>query len=157
LVPSRARIVLVMARVSRSALVLRLLLSLPLCPLAATGCDSSDPTGPTVPLNEQFVLAPDETATILEAGIRIRFVGVFGDSRCPADVVCVTGGDAIVRIEVLSFGAGLQPYELHTGDMRPVQHGDLTIALIQLDPYPFSAGRIQPGDYRATLRVSRCC
>jgi hypothetical protein len=110
-----------------------------------------------VPLNEQFVLAPDEAATILDAGIRVRFVGVLGDSRCPADAVCVTGGDAIVRIEVLSFGAGLQPYELHTGDMRPVQHGNLTIALVQLDPYPFSAGRIQPDDYRATFRVSRCC
>ncbi len=127
------------------------------CLLAATGCDSSDPTGPTVPLNEQFVLAPDETATILDAGIRIRFVGVSGDSRCPADAVCVLGGDAIVQIEVLSFGAGLQPYELHTGDMGPVQHGNLTIALVQLEPYPFSARTIQPSDYRATLRVSRCC
>jgi hypothetical protein len=146
-----------MTCVSRSAFVLRLLLCLLLCPLAATGCDSSDPTGPTVPLNEQFVLAPDETATILDAGIRVRFVGVFGDSRCPADAVCVQGGDAIVRIEVLSFGAGVQPYDLHTGDMRPVQHGDLTIALVQLEPYPFGTGGIEPSEYRATLRVSRCC
>ena len=46
-------------------------------------------------------------------------------------------------------------YPLHTGDMKPVTHEDLTIALVELSPYPFSSRPIQPGDYRATLRVTR--
>jgi hypothetical protein len=39
--------------------------------------------------------------------------------------------------------------------MRPVKHGDLTIELVQLSPYPFSSRTIQPDEYRATLRVTR--
>jgi hypothetical protein len=116
------------------------------------GCSS---TAPTVRLNQDFVLAPGETSRITGADITIRFVGVQNDSRCPADAICVQGGDAIVRIEVLSSVAAAKAYDLHTGDMRPVLHEDLTIALVQLVPYPFSSRPTQPGDYRATLRVTR--
>jgi hypothetical protein len=117
-----------------------------------SACDS--PSAPTVRLNEEFVLQRGEAATIGDTGIRIRFVGVQGDSRCPADVVCIQGGDAIVRIEVTSASGPVATYDLHTGDMRPVVHGSLTIALVQLSPYPFSTRPIQPGEYRATLRVT---
>jgi len=118
-----------------------------------SACDESF-TGPTHPLDRRFTLAPGELTGIERAGIRVQFNGVEGDSRCPADVVCVWGGDALVRISVISSG-GLSDYDLHTGDMQPVRHGDLTITLEELAPYPFSSQTIDPGDYRATLRVSR--
>src|SRR5712691_89624 len=98
-----------------------------------------------------------ETADVPGASIRIRFQGVMGDSRCPADVVCIQGGDALVRIDVLPTenpGPSVT-YELHTGNMRPVEHAGLTIALVQLSPYPFSSRSVSPGEYRATLRVGR--
>jgi hypothetical protein len=120
--------------------------------LALTACDS--PTAPTVGLDENFVLAPGESAVIAETGIRLRFVGVDGDSRCPADVLCVQGGDALVRVELLSFGAGVQSYEFHTAGTQPVVSGSLTIVLVQLAPYPFSSRTIQPGEYRATFRAT---
>ena len=110
------------------------------------------PTGPS--LNEAFTLAPGEITTIADAGVRIRFDRVEGDSRCPADAVCVQGGDALVRIAVVERSTE-RPYELHTGSMEPVTHEGLTIALVQLQPYPFSSRTIEPGDYRATLRVTR--
>ena len=122
--------------------------------LALVACDES-PTAPTVGLNQEFVLAPGEAAKVADTGLRIRFVGVRGDSRCPADAVCILGGDAIVDIEVLSFGGGRQEYALHTGSLRPVVHEGLTIALVKLEPYPFSSRTIQPNEYRATLRVTR--
>ena len=121
---------------------------------ALVACDEG-PTAPTVALNEEFVLAPDEVARVADTGLRIRFVGVQGDSRCPADAVCILGGDAIVGIEALSFGGGRQEYDHHTGDLRPVVHDGFTIALVKLEPYPFSSQTIQPNDYRATLRVTR--
>jgi hypothetical protein len=39
--------------------------------------------------------------------------------------------------------------------MEPVTHDGLTISLVELQPYPFSSRTIEPGDYRATLRVTR--
>ena len=124
-----------------------------ICLLLGTACSDS-PTGPTVPLNSEFVLAPGNSAFIEDAPASVRFNRVTGDSRCPADVVCVQGGDAIVSVTVTST-SGSREHELHTGTMAPVRHDDLTITLVQLAPYPFSSGPIQPNDYRATLRVTR--
>jgi hypothetical protein len=123
--------------------------------LAVTACHDMNPSSPTVPLNQQFELAPGQSANVQGASIRVSFLRVLGDSRCPADVLCVQGGDAIVEIQVQPDGSGVVPYDLHTGDMRPVKHGDLTIELVQLSPYPFSSRTIQPDEYRATLRVTR--
>lgn len=123
------------------------------CLLAATGCTES-PTAPAVPLDTEFVLAPRESRAIDGASLTIRFTGVTGDSRCPADAVCIQGGSAEVRITAVSDDS-TRDYALMTGDMRPVQHGSFTIALVQLTPYPFSSRTIPPDDYRATLRVTR--
>lgn len=126
------------------------------CLLAVTGCDEQSPTGPTVSLNQRFTLAPGEMATIDGASIRIQFIRVTGDSRCPADAVCIQGGDALVNVRVLDGGSAVE-HELHTGDLARahVTHRDLRIALVELQPYPFSSRTIQPGDYRATLTVTR--
>lgn len=124
------------------------------CLLATTGCLFESSTAPSGPVNVELTLAPGETVSVQGAGLRIRFEGVSGDSRCPADALCVLGGDAIVRI-VANPGSGERAYELHTGSMTPVQHDDLTIELVRLEPYPFSARTIRPEEYRATLRVTR--
>ena len=128
-------------------------LALLLCLVSVTACSDS-PIGPSVPLNSEFVLAPGNSAVIEEASAAVRFNRVQGDSRCPADAVCIQGGDAIVSVTVTST-SGSRDHELHTGTMAPVRHDDLTVSLVQLSPYPFSSGPIQPNDYRVTLRVTR--
>ena len=132
---------------------MRLALVLIVCLMA---CTAGTPATPGGPVDTRVVLAPGGTADIAEAGIRIGFHGVLGDSRCPADAFCIQGGDAIVRIDVLpSGGRASSTYDLHTGNMQPVRHGDLTIALENLSPYPFSSRTIPPQEYRATLHVTR--
>ena len=128
------------------------LVGLMLVTLAA--CSDKSPAAPS-PIAREVTLAPGQTASIEEAGVSIRFHGVTGDSRCPGDAICVTGGSAQVNIEVIPARGDRQPYVLHTGDMRPVSHGDLTIGLKELSPYPFVTRPIQPGDYRAQLTVTR--
>jgi hypothetical protein len=131
-------------------------LLLVLCLLAVTACDEQNPVGPTVAANERFTLAPDEVATVRDVDIDVQFVNVTGDSRCPADALCIQGGDALVHIRVIDDGA-TSSYELHTGDSSraTVTHKQIRIALVELQPYPFSSRTIAPGDYRATLTVSR--
>jgi hypothetical protein len=126
------------------------------CLLSATGCDEKTPVGPTVPLNQQFTLAPGEAAVVGDTGVSVQFVRVTGDSRCPADAVCIWGGDAIAHVRVLQSGV-VTDGELHTGDSSraSVTHGGVRIALVQLQPYPFSSRTIEPGDYRATLEARR--
>lgn len=120
-----------------------------------TSCTTGSPAAPGGPIDSRVVLAPGETATIVAADVRVRFQGVLGDSRCPADAFCIQGGDAIVRIGILPSGGAPSTADLHTGDMKPVRHRDLTFSLENLSPYPFSSRTIAPEDYRATLRITR--
>jgi hypothetical protein len=125
------------------------------CLLFVTACDEATPTGPTVPLSQQFTLAPGQMASVQGTSLRVQFLRVSGDSRCPADAICIQGGDAIVHIRAVE--ATSADYELHTGG--PPQAVTLPtgyrIELTDLQPYPFSSRTIAPGDYRATLVVSR--
>ena len=124
------------------------------CLFAVTACDERTPTAPTVPRNQQFTLAPGELVRVEGTPHAVRFVRVSGDSRCPADAICIQGGDALVHIEVFSGGTATE-YALHTGDERrgTISHRDLRIGLVELQPYPFSTRSIQPGEYRATLQT----
>ena len=127
------------------------------CLLLATACDEHGLTGPTVALSERFTLAPSEVATVRDVGVRVQFVEVTGDSRCPGDAICIQGGDALVNIRV-SEGSSASSYDLHTGDSSraSIVHGSVKIALVDVQPYPFSSKPpIAPGDYRVTLVVSR--
>ena len=121
--------------------------------LFVTACDESI-TGPTVGLNQEFELQPGRSLVIAGAWFGIRFDGVSGDSRCPADAICIQGGDALVGISVIDDGQSRR-LELHTGDLQPVSYDGYTIALVQLQPYPISSRTIQPDEYRATLKVTR--
>jgi hypothetical protein len=126
-----------------------------LCPLiAAIGCGASV-VGPANPIDEPFTLGVGEATAISGTGVIVEFTGVTGDSRCPADALCIQGGDAIVHVRVT--GNGSASYELHTGDMAraTAAHAQYLISLLELQPYPFSSGPIDPDDYRATLTVSR--
>ena len=120
-----------------------------------TACDGS-PTGPTVTLNERFTLAVGETATLDTPRVRLEFLEVSGDSRCPADAICIQGGDAVVRLRAAA-GTAATTLELHTGDASraaDVFQG-LRIELKELQPYPFSSRPpIEKGDYKATLTVT---
>jgi hypothetical protein len=134
-------------------------IALVFCLLAATACDekgATGPTGPIVPLNQQFTLAPGEAVAIEGTGLRVQFVRVMSDSRCPADALCISAGDAAVHVRVVE-GTATSDYDLHTAasEQSTIEHRATRIALVQLQPYPFSARAIQPSDYRATLEVRR--
>jgi hypothetical protein len=124
------------------------------CLLIATACAEKSPVAPTVPLNQRFTLAPGQSVQV-ESAFQLEFVGVPGDSRCPADVVCIWAGDAVVQVRVID--ASQANYELHTGDATrsAAVHGQARIELLELQPYPFSSRTIAPEDYRATLTVQR--
>src|SRR6185503_20324436 len=78
---------------------------------AAVGCGDTV-VGPAVRLDEPFTLAIGESAAVSAASFVIQFTGVTGDSRCPADVVCIQGGDALVAVRVSSGGTAAS-FELH--------------------------------------------
>ena len=125
------------------------------CLLPATACSEGSPSAPTVPLSQEFTLAPRQPVVVQNTSVQLEFIRVSGDSRCPAGVFCIQGGDAIVQLRASDGGSS--DYELHTGDQSraAVSHGPFRIELVQLQPYPFSGRQIDPDSYRATFRVTR--
>ena len=120
--------------------------------LLASGCASS-PAAPTDP--ETVTLAPGATTTY--GDLRLTFVRITGDSRCPGDAICITAGDAQAAIETNVSGfPRASEVHLFATDKRTIAHGDYTITFEGLAPYPFvSLGPIQPANYRATFKISR--
>jgi hypothetical protein len=130
----------------------------PLVFLAACASAGSGPAAPTPAVNEEFTLAPGQTAVVNDAKISLTFETVREDSRCPSDVQCVWEGDAVVVLKVKTT-ADEVTREVHTqgGESRPREApaGDHVVTLVRLDPTPRSASPIDPSAYRATLLLSR--
>jgi hypothetical protein len=137
---------------------------LSICPVVAVvlllvlplgACDESAPVGPTAPLNQRFTIQPGQSTEVEGTPLRVLFLRVSADSRCPADVICIQAGDATVLVRALESQSS--DYELHTGAQPRVvtTPSGYRIELVELQPYPFSNRPILPSDYRATFIVSR--
>ena len=119
--------------------------------LTALGCSSS-PAAPSagVPLGSEFSLKPGESAAIRSTDLRVTFLNVVSDSRCPADAVCVWAGDAVVALRV-----GRAGLELRSNSAPESALGAYLLRLERVEPYVYSGKTIEPGDYRAVLKVTR--
>jgi hypothetical protein len=103
-------------------------------------------------VGDQFSLATGESASIPEINLRVRFLGVPADSRCPLDVLCITAGDATVLLKVAPLNGDAQTDTLHTdSDPHFVQVARAELRLVRLDPYPRAARPTAPGEYVVTL------
>lgn len=122
--------------------------------LLAVGCDGDDssPTQPS-PESTTITLAPGGQANAL--GLTVSFVEVL-DSRCPADALCVSPGDAKVTVNLSTGGVGSR-YDLYVNDAarRRVLYQGYEVEISTLLPYPLASRPTDPTAYRATLLVTR--
>jgi hypothetical protein len=120
--------------------------------LACAACSSS-PVG----VGDQFVLTPGQSATIAEANLSVRFLGVPTDSRCPSDVVCIWPGDATVLLEVAPLNGDSKTDSLHTavGYPQSIRLAEIELQLVSLEPYPRTSAAIPRGGYVVTLVTHR--
>lgn len=101
---------------------------------------------PSAKLDEPFTLRAGTTTRIEGTSLRVTFVEVVNDSRCPPDVQCIWEGDATVRIRV-SDQTRSEEIELHTHRSRATSRSAFgyTIALRSLSAKP---------DYAAELKAA---
>jgi len=111
-----------------------------------------------VRLGREFKLKPGRQVTVKGTKLRIRFVAVENDSRCPSDVTCVWAGNAAVQLQ-LGTGRDSKTVTLNTS-MSPSFAGETEyrgykVKLVDLSPYPRSDRKIARRDHTATLLVSK--
>jgi hypothetical protein len=88
-------------------------------------------------------------------GLRLRFVRVIEDSRCPTGVTCVWAGRARVELELRSADRAPETFELEvaSGAAAEVERSGLRIDAERLDPHPRSDRATEPASYRLTVRL----
>jgi hypothetical protein len=124
--------------------------------LAASPHSNSAPD--SVRLGREFKLKAGRQVTVKGTKLRIRFVAVENDSRCPSDVTCVWAGNAAVQLQ-LGTGRGSKTVTLNTSKSPSfageTEYRGYKVKLVDLSPYPRSDRKIARRDYTATLLVSK--
>lgn len=122
---------------------------------ALAACAGADDT--TAPSTQELsadslVLAPGQEVFVQT--LRLSFVRVPEDSRCPIDAVCIWQGDAAVTI-ALGLGTGPNyPFTLHTAEgPATAAFGGYRVTLLGLLPDPRAGSDIPPETYRAGFLV----
>ena len=85
-----------------------------ICLMLSCGAATQAKPAPAARLGQPFSLRVGQRIGLKRAGLRIRFVAVTEDSRCPAGVTCVWAGNAKVQIEVGSNHRDSQTLTLNT-------------------------------------------
>jgi hypothetical protein len=97
---------------------------------------------------------------MIEEEVLVGFMGVVEDSRCPKKVTCIWQGAATVKVGVIfNHQTDRSHQEVLLTTFPEAARTSVTrgfrIELLDLTPYPETAGSINPDDYAVTLRVTR--
>ncbi|MBA3770513.1 MAG: hypothetical protein H0X08_08475 [Blastocatellia bacterium] len=93
--------------------------------------------------------------TVKPSKVRIKFISVVEDSRCPTDVNCIWAGNAKIKV-LVSISRTSREFEINT-NLGPQgdQLDGWAINLVELTPSPTSKGGTSKGSYRAKFTVTR--
>ncbi len=141
--------------------------------LIATACEPSSDTPPTpgssplaqpTPTVHRVEVGLGESVELPDQGIGISFDRVVEDSRCPANVVCVWAGEAVIELTVtetdksavvrlsLEPGSGIETPWTKASSSQPGSE-DISMRLISLEPYPGSDDNKEGGGPTAVLEI----
>ena len=138
-----------MMKVKRIYLLLVLVLLLPLLSACSGSLKAS--------LDNQFTLAPGQSARIASEGMDINFIGETQDSRCATGVECIRAGDVSCKVEITKDGIK-NPVTLTdaagTGSSQGYTFQNYKI-IFSVSPYPEAGKTIAKSDYRLSMTVSK--
>ena len=127
----------------------------------AAGCgratEHTDITGANVQAvaGDTVTLRIGDTAVLGDV-VRLTFLAVEGDSRCPLNVQCVWEGDAELRLRAQQAPGDSSDLVLHTTvQPRATTVGEFRIEVVGLEPQPVQGEPIEPQHYSVRLAISR--
>lgn len=109
-------------------------------------------------LDEEFNLKFGEVVLIKNENLKIEFLNVFEDSRCPSDVQCIWTGQVKISLSVHKNdqkNLGVYEFTMQAGSPVVQNIEGYAIKLISVNPYPVSTKKIEKSEYSLTLFVSK--
>ena len=105
--------------------------------------------------NQQFKLQVNKQKVITKDKLKITFVSVLEDSRCPIGVDCIWAGNAKLQLKISQAKGASKTFELNTNLQPQVfTFEGYEIKLVDLTPTPKANIRINRNGYTATISVN---
>ena len=122
---------------------------------AVAACHSATAPSPSAQQvsGAEVVVALNDTASLGDTGVRVRFVSVMEDSRCPIDAVCIWAGNARIALDLSNKTSTVQRGTLNTNTQsgaKELTFSGYLIQLVELDPAPQASDTSRA--YQARLR-----
>jgi len=122
--------------------------------LAAWSCAAQ---GTAVSLGQEFTLPVGQKAVIEGEQLTIKFVEVFGDSRCPTGVECPWIGEANCRLLFTYAGSPAEMVFAQPGGVGATTKDFFIMYkfVCKLEPYPQKDQQIDASDYKLLMTVTK--
>lgn len=105
-----------------------------------------------IELDKQFTIKTEQTISL--DNLKVTFLEIVEDSRCPSDVTCVWQGRASIKLNAENKDHS-EDMILTIGENSTAQIEMYKIDLIDLSPYPISKKITSPEEYVATMNISK--
>lgn len=103
---------------------------------------------------ENVTIRAGQQKSAANGGLKIKFLSVEEDSRCPKDTNCIWAGVARIKIE-LSRNSKKSVFELNTNELnKPAVFQGYDVVIKRLDPYPSTQRTTRIAEYSLTLTIS---
>jgi hypothetical protein len=104
---------------------------------------------------EMVIIKAGQQRTAAKSKLRIKFISLIEDSRCPIGVDCIWAGNAKIRVQVVGERS-TKVFEMNStlGPKGDILDG-WAIMLEELTPVPRANRKTNPKNYTATFKISR--
>ena len=106
--------------------------------------------------SQSLDLRSGQEVSLTEQKLKIKFIGVREDSRCPVGVNCIWAGNARIALKLAGGKGEAIEIELNTTtEPREASYEGYTVKLTNLAPRPVEGRKLDAGDYVATLILTK--
>lgn len=109
--------------------------------------------GNFVEIDTEISLYIGESVIIKGHGIKLTFIDVLEDSRCPSDVECFWEGTVSLMINLNFNNQDLGNFILNSSNLHKASFMSYFVKFVKLEPYPTSTVVIPKTSYHATFIV----
>lgn len=105
--------------------------------------------------NETLTLSVGKQKTAKKSRLKIKFIEVVEDSRCPKGVNCIWAGNARVKVKIIGARSSKEfEFNTNSGPKGDIFEG-WSIVIDSLTPEPDAAKPINPKSYKAKFTITR--
>lgn len=103
-----------------------------------------------------FKLQVNQQRFITKDKLKMRFISILEDSRCPEGTRCVWAGNAKVQLKIKKKNGVWEIFELNTNlEKREIKVDGYAIKILDLTPTPKANVKINRNGYVATFSITK--